>query len=160
MKIFKNLIAKSIVTAAIMGFAATTVHAASGINLKLTSAQPDFVPVKVQTTNQCRLKLTFKNAGSGIQAGGLTMDHEIILRGDFYYRNVHYKSKTLVYPDLVLNKMNPGQSMTFAFNSIRIAGPTRIKFRVNSHPGGGVAELTKANNSSGYSLNCIGNLQG
>ena len=161
MKSFNKITRK--ITSAIIISAVAFGSAQAASNLSIggkVGKRPDFVPVSIQTNLQCKLKLAFKNQGSGPQkANEKTMDHRFQMTGNFYVNNVHYNNKTANYADLVIPIMNPGQAMVFTTPHIRIAGPTRVTWTVNSHPGGGIGEVTKANNTMTRSVNCAGGLK-
>ncbi|MFT5111388.1 MAG: hypothetical protein ACI8P9_000708 [Parasphingorhabdus sp.] len=160
---YVNKIGRALTSAFIIS-AITIGSAQAGTTLKIGSKVgkgPDFVPVSIQTNNQCKLKLVFKNQGSGPQkANQITMDHKFQMVGDFYVNNVHYKNKVANYGDLVIPIMLPGATKVFTASFIRIAGPTRVTWTVNSHAGGGIPEITKANNIMKRSIKCVGGLQG
>lgn len=150
---------KTIAAIAPIGFLSTA--NASGVSgLNLSAKLPDYVPVNMGPKLQCQLTAEFKNAGPGSQLKPvITMDHRFVLQGDFYINNVHYKNKTWNYGDLKLNVMHPGATKAFVSPWVRIAGPTRVTWTVNSHGGGGIPEKTKANNTMTKTLNCAGNLK-
>ena len=158
-----NRIARAFTSAFIISAVALG-NVQAGTTLKIGSKVgkgPDFVPVSIQTNVQCKLKLAFKNQGSGPQkANQITMDHKFQMVGDFYVSNVHYKNKVANYHDLVIPIMQPGATKVFTTPHIRIAGPTRVTWHVNSHAGGGIPETTKANNAMTRSLKCAGGLKG
>ncbi|GJL83332.1 MAG: hypothetical protein DHS20C01_29660 [marine bacterium B5-7] len=156
----KSALIASIAAAMIIPLA---VGAASNTPKSLAARGPDFIPVNIKINHNCTFTATFKNAGSGPQKPNeKTMDHYFKLSGDVFVSGVHYANKETYRTDLVIPIMNPGAVFNFVPSHIVINGPTKVTWTVNKHASGGagVAELTKANNTKAFKLNCINKIKG